>query len=296
MFKFTLIEVFACGHARSVLSARPQLEPFCATAMTQITASNGHANCLYTNAYCLLDACQAQDFDPTIAEPAYDVDEHVRLDLLRAEYTEAREETHYACRYLKTFDEITLRTYDDLCIGLPASFSKDHDLANLVAVVLARMEEAIRSRAPRVTYEANATHAAFLLQELKAETADMVHFGGKIAQLQSQLDVAGLLRNIIYTPEDVENGTNIYWTACGEPIEREKIAMRIFQPHITSWSHVAMSASSVDDSGYDSDDAATTPATSEEDQAAAGQGWMEDPNSDRILHPCFKSTPVPFVW
>jgi len=72
--------------------------------------------------------------------------------------------------------------------------------------------------------------------------------------------------------------------------------MRIFQPHITSWSHVAMSASSVDDSGYDSDDAATTPATSEEDQAAAGQGWMEDPNSDRILHPCFKSTPVPFVW
>jgi len=264
--------------------------------MTQVTASSGHANCLYTNAYCPLDACQAQDFDPTVCEPAYDIDELVRLDLLHGEYDEALEESHNACCYLRTFDDITLRTYDDLCLGLPAGVLKDRDLTDDVPVVLARMEEAIRSRAPRVSYEANATHAAFLLEAMKAEAADMVDFGGKIAQLQSQLDLAGLLRNTIYTPEDMKNGTNIYWAACGEPIEREKIAMRIFQPHITSWSHVAMPASSVDDSGYDSDDASPTSATSEEEQAAAGLGWMQDPSSDSVLHPCFKSTQVQSIW
>jgi hypothetical protein len=296
MSNFKIVEVFACGHARSFHNGTIESEMFCATAMTQIPASSGCANCLYTNAYCALPACQAQDFDPTVAEPVYDIDERVRVGLLRAAYTQACQKMCDVGDYLGSFDEITLRTFDDLCLS-PVLWGA-RDWTEEIPIVFARLEEAIRSRAPRVTFEANVTHAAHLLEAMNAVTQEMCDHGCKLAELQWQLDLAGLLRNTIVMPKDFEHHTNIFWAACEEPIDREKIAMRIFQPHITHWSQVTLPLRVVNtgdvsdcndyDAGLDFDDGSTSSAESEEEQASAGQDWAVDPNI--IFHPCNRST------
>lgn len=110
-----------------------------------------------------------------------------------------------------------------------------------LGVLITRMESAMKTNEPIVLFRVCATQAEAILERICGKMTDLEELVEKLEQVEAVLIASGLDKESEWTEEDQRNLENGNVPAkCGDNIEREKIAMKIFRPDLTRWDQVAL--------------------------------------------------------
>jgi len=262
-----ITESFACGHAAAPRISNEIITQHVLADYLANSEDNFEPMQIFTMGPCPLAVCQARagdGYDHTVEKAQYGLAEVSHYDALYGAIQFCWTRWVKATDRLDQLYNLTVRTVQ--CLYLPEVSALIHfldednegneegelgvyDLSpvlgprgfNHFGVMLTRMETAMKTNEPIVLFRACATQAEALLERICGKMTDLEALVEKLEQVEAVLIASGLDQESEWTEEDQRNLENGNVPAkCGDNIEREKIAMKIFRPDVTRWDQVAL--------------------------------------------------------